>query len=105
MPRGRRLAGSVDVSDSPALLRLAEQVRISGHPRALRAANREVGVLIPPRQARRRAARRAAPRGSYLRPEDTLWNLVGIGASEDGSADVSENKHRFLAEAYLPKAP
>jgi len=32
--------------------------------------------------------------------DDPLWNIVGIGRS-DGPGDVSENKYKYLAEAYL----
>jgi hypothetical protein len=31
--------------------------------------------------------------------DDPLWKLVGIGHS--GKGDISENKHTYLAEAYL----
>ena len=34
--------------------------------------------------------------------DDPLWNIVGIGAGkDDGRTDVSTNKHKYLAEAYL----
>jgi hypothetical protein len=31
--------------------------------------------------------------------DDPLWDLVGIGHS-GGPGDVSENKHKYLADAY-----
>jgi hypothetical protein len=31
--------------------------------------------------------------------DDPIWNLVGMGSST-GPGDISENKHKYLAEAY-----
>ncbi len=39
------------------------------------------------------------PRGKPFTMDDPLWNIVGIGRST-GPTDVSENKHKYLAEAY-----
>jgi hypothetical protein len=38
-------------------------------------------------------------RGTPTSADDPLWKLVGIGHS--GKGDISENKHKYLAEAYL----
>jgi len=38
-------------------------------------------------------------RGKPTSGDDPLWKLVGIGHS--GRGDISENKHKYLAEAYL----
>ncbi len=35
---------------------------------------------------------------SAFTDEDSLWRLVGI--ANEGPHDVSENKHKYLAEAY-----
>ena len=43
-----------------------------------------------------------ALRGKPFTMNDPLWNIVGIAASE-GPGDVSENKHKYLAEAYAPR--
>ena len=43
----------------------------------------------------------ASPKGRRAKvftKEDALWRLVGIGRS--GKADVSENKQKYLAQAY-----
>lgn len=45
--------------------------------------------------------RRAARKPRYLTPEDTLWDIVGMDKSTDGPTDVSTNKNKYLAEAYL----
>src|SRR5713226_7203656 len=43
--------------------------------------------------------------GGAFTMEDSLWRLAGIADSgPDGPTDVSENKHRYLADAYAPPA-
>ena len=34
--------------------------------------------------------------------DDSLWKLVGIGRAE-GTTDVSQNKHQYIADAYSQK--
>ena len=34
--------------------------------------------------------------------EDPFWKIVGIGASA-GATDVSTNKHKYLADAFMQK--
>ena len=46
------------------------------------------------------AKQQRKPRGKPTSADDPLWNLVGIGQSRE-PGDVSENKHRYLADAYL----
>jgi excisionase family DNA binding protein len=59
-------------------------------------------VLTPVAQrAERRPA--SAPRGRPTGPDDPLWAIVGIARS-DGPGDVSEHKHRYLAEAHAAEA-
>jgi predicted DNA-binding antitoxin AbrB/MazE fold protein len=38
-------------------------------------------------------------RGKSFTANDSLWNLAGIGQAEDAT-DVSQNKHKYLADAY-----
>lgn len=38
--------------------------------------------------------------GKPTSADDPLWKLVGIGCS-GGPGDVSENKYKYLADAYL----
>lgn len=38
-----------------------------------------------------------------LEPDDPLFGLIGIGRS-NGPGDVSRNKQKYLAEAYLHKS-
>jgi excisionase family DNA binding protein len=37
-----------------------------------------------------------------LTADDPIWDIVGMGRSE-GPTDVSENKRKYLAEAYFAK--
>lgn len=47
----------------------------------------------------------AAKSGGAFTMEDSLWRLAGIAdPGPDGPTDVSENKQRYLAEAYAPPA-
>ena len=46
---------------------------------------------------------RSAQQGGPFTMDDSLWNLAGIADSgPDGPTNVSENKHRYLADAYAP---
>ncbi len=50
----------IDISDTPDLLRLAEEVAESGKPRVLRRADEDVAVLLPVKKpaSRRRTGRK-----------------------------------------------
>ncbi|MCA1667151.1 MAG: hypothetical protein LC793_07085 [Thermomicrobia bacterium] len=42
--------------------------------------------------------------GKPTSASDALWNIIGIAPSEEGEpTDVSQDKYRYLAEAYAPK--
>jgi hypothetical protein len=90
---------SMDISDMPEIRRLAEEVRRTRQPRVLTCDGQEVARLTPVQgqrgsQSPPRRRRQAAPDNSGL------LSLVGIARSTDGVTDVSENKHKYLAEAY-----
>lgn len=89
---------SIDISESPELLKLAQEVAETGVGRILRTEQGELAVLTPVRKARRRP-RRDRP----MTKDDGLYRLIGIGESEEGS-DASERKHEILAQAYRPRA-
>jgi excisionase family DNA binding protein len=40
------------------------------------------------------------PVGGILTEDDPIFRLMGIGVDKDGATDVSENKYKYLAEAY-----
>jgi hypothetical protein len=48
---------------------------------------------------------RSAKQGGPFTMDDSLWNLAGIADSgPNGPTDVSDNKDRYLADAYWPLA-
>jgi hypothetical protein len=40
------------------------------------------------------------PGGKRFTRDDALWSIVGIADDPGGPTDVSENKLKYLAEAY-----
>jgi hypothetical protein len=85
----------IDISSIPELLKLVQEVRQTNEPSILREESEDVAMLIPLKPVTKRSIR-----GKPTTADDPLWKLVGIGHS--GKGDVSENKHKYLAEAYLP---
>jgi hypothetical protein len=88
----------VDITHTPDVLRLAEEVARSGIPRVLQRDQRDVAVISPaPSSARR--VRRSKPTSDA----DPLLSIVGLASAADFpdvSQDVSRQKHAYLAEAY-----
>lgn len=58
--------------------------------------------LTPVQLKKKRRTPPRIPQGKPFTFDDPLWEIVGIGASE-GPTDISENKYKYLAEAYAPK--
>jgi hypothetical protein len=83
---------TIDVSNLPEVRKIAEEVDSSNEPRVLRRGATDLALVTPLRRGRGRA------RGKALTADDPLMSLVGIGRS--GLGDVSENTHKYLAEAY-----
>ena len=52
----------------------------------------QYGGAAPPLPRRRRR----------LYDDDAIWDIVAMSTAVDGPNDVSEHKHRYLAEAYTP---
>jgi hypothetical protein len=86
---------SLDVTDSPELLQLAQEVAQTGVGRVLRTADGELAVLKPVPKSRRSSRGAGRP----LTRDDALFSLVGIGSS-GAPSDASERKHDILAKAY-----
>jgi hypothetical protein len=89
-----RVLRSLDVSDQPELLRLAEEVSASGQPRVLRRDSEDLAIISPAKP------RRATSRRGPLTKQDPLWQLVG-SAADAGPTDASQ-KHEYLGEALGP---
>lgn len=81
----------------PGLLSIVEELRESGESRVVTAADEDLAVLTPiqPSKSTTRRPRRKGP----FTADDAILGLIGTGTSE-GPTDVSENKHKYLAEEY-----
>jgi hypothetical protein len=92
----------IDITRTPELLRLVEEMERAGQARRLCRGRQTVAVLSPagPRSQQRAPVSRRRRTGR-LGPNDAFWNLVGIGHS--GLGDVSSNKYKHLADAHYPK--
>jgi hypothetical protein len=84
----------IDISHMPELLSMAQEVRSTNESRILQQDSEDVAMLTPITPVAKRSIR-----GQPTSADDPLWKLVGIGHS--GKGDISENKHKYLAEAYL----
>lgn len=84
----------IDISAIPELLSIATEVRRTNEPRILKQDSEDLAILAPIKPPSTRNTR-----GKPVTKDDPLWNLVGIGHS--GRDDISTNKHKYLAEAYL----
>jgi hypothetical protein len=87
---------SIDVSESPELLELAEDVQQSGVARLLMNGEKELALLSP--VDRHDTKRR---RKSKTESRDSLLDIIGIGASEEPT-DIARFKREYLAEAAAP---
>jgi hypothetical protein len=56
---------TIDISDMPDVLRLAEAVRESNSPRILRRDNTEIAILVPLPNGKPKRARRAKTQADY----------------------------------------
>jgi len=97
----------IDISNSPELLRLAEEIQRSQQPRIL---VREAEELVEVRPIRAKGNRstqgRSRRTGTAANPNDWLLRLIDLGEADapaDRPTDVSANKHKYLAEAYYKK--
>jgi hypothetical protein len=81
----------IDISNEPALVKLAEEASASGVSFVLQVGSEDVAILTPARKAKRKG-------GKALTTEDALFRLVGIGSSGIPGG-ISGNKHEALLRA------
>jgi hypothetical protein len=82
----------MDVTRSPELLRLVEEIRQSGAGRVLTRDGEPLATIRPTRRSRRvHPAENATP--------DSLLNILGIGESAE-PMDLAGHEQTYLAEAY-----
>lgn len=60
-----REAKTIDISNEPALLRLAEEVRSSNEPRLLRRDNEDVAIIVPAKRRRARPDKTTADEAAF----------------------------------------
>lgn len=93
----------VDVTDTPDLLRLAEEVRRSGKPRLLRRDGEALAVLSPAPAPRKRRARKPK---TYTQADDEAF-LASAG-SWKGNVDVEKflnDNEESRRLSISPRAP
>lgn len=92
---------SVDISDAQELKRLAESVRQTGKPLALKEGSQTIAVICPApkHEGSAHTPHRRRRRGGVFRMDDPLWSIVGI-APGTGPENVSGNVDTYLVEAY-----
>ena len=84
----------IDITNTPELLRLAEEVQKSNQLTVLTKNGKELVKVSPAKPTRKRRVK-----GGPITKDDPMWNLVGTGHS--GVGDISANTDKYLAEAYL----
>ncbi len=73
--------------------------------KGVRVRKEAVEQFITPVETKRPRKAASARRGKLFTKDDSLFNIIGIAkGSADGVTDVSENKYKYLAEAYAPKS-
>jgi hypothetical protein len=97
----------IDVNQIPGLGDLAEAVRRDRKSRILKRGGETLAYLEPAapeldRQPVRGSTKKASRRGKRFTMADPLWDIVGM-ATSGGPGDVSDNKDKYLAEAYTAK--
>jgi hypothetical protein len=85
---------SIDITNSPDLLRMAEEIQRSQKPTVL---VREAEELVEVRPVP--AKRKRSSKGRPVTENDPLFRLIGIGRSGIPGG-VSGKKHESLARAY-----
>jgi hypothetical protein len=73
---------TVDISKSPDLLRLVEEVRRSNTPRVLRADNEDVAVLIPVAETKRPKRKRVKTDADYRAFLDSAGSWADVDTEE-----------------------
>jgi hypothetical protein len=100
-PRRSGNGDAIDISASPDVQALAEEVARTRKPRAICRDGVEIAIVVPvPRVAHRRPpGRRRKP----ISPTDSLFRIVGLFETQ-GPGDVSANVDGYLAEAYYAES-
>lgn len=90
-----RAEKTVDISENPGVLGLAEDVQSSGEAALLQRDGKPIARLVPVETKPKRRTR--LPKGKPMSFDDPLWKLIGTGSS--GGSNVGELKHEYIAQA------
>ena len=88
---------SIDVSEVPDLLRLAEEVHRTNQPRLLKCQDEELAVIMPVKPSRRRGRRTG-----IITRDDPFFRMIGTGDSGIPGG-ISGRKYDYFKEAFGAK--
>jgi hypothetical protein len=85
---------SIDITDMPDVLRLAEEVRASDEPRILRRDSEDIALVVPlPSRSKRRGKRKMEADYEAFRSAAGSWKDVDTDAL---IADIYEDRRRSM---------
>ncbi len=84
----------IDISNTPELIRLAEEVQESNQVTVLTKDGEEVLEVRPAKPAGKKRVKRAK-----FTKDDAMFRLIGVGKSNIPGG-VSGKKHEYLAQTY-----
>src|SRR5687768_13468965 len=85
----------IDISNTPELVRLVEEVQRSNQVTVLTKDGEEVLEVRPAKTSKKKRVKKGV-----LTKDDPMWNIVGMLKDDGGPTDVSTNVDKYLAEAY-----
>jgi hypothetical protein len=97
----------VDITNTPEVLRLAEEVARSGVTHVLRRDDQDLVEVRPISPTSKRAKGKGRPRRKRSVDNSWLENIVGIAdesAFPNQPTDISTNVDKYLADAYYGKS-
>jgi hypothetical protein len=91
-------ARALDISNTPDLLRLAEEVRETNEPRLLTRNGEELAVIMPIKKPRRRR------KSGVIRRDDPIFKMAGLGDSGIPGG-ISWRKYDYFKKAFGIQEP
>ena len=89
---------TMDISNNPDLLRLVEEVRRSNSPLILRQDDREIAVILPIANGRRR-------RGKRVKTQEDYEAFLAAAGSWKGLVDTEKLKRDIAESRAIPSRP
>ena len=87
---------SIDVSNTPEIRRLAEEVQKSHQPRLLTRDDEQLAVIMPLPRGRRKSRRTGV-----ITRDDPLFRMIGTGRSSIPGG-ISGRKYDYFVKAFRP---